>query len=67
MVYYTELVKLSNITNSYNLKKKTKITQELYFGVASGHFPIGITLQKNLDASYWWLPLFKNTTNYCPT
>jgi hypothetical protein len=37
---------------------------ELYGGVKSGHFTLDITLKKKLDASYWWVTLFRNMLEY---
>ena len=41
------------------------ILQELHKGNVGGHFSPDITVQKILDAEYWWPTLFRDTVDYC--
>jgi hypothetical protein len=44
---------------------KAQIVLKELHGVARGHFATNIIAKKNLDTSYWWPTLFKNTHEFC--
>ncbi len=41
------------------------ILKELHEGVEGGHFVVDITVEKFLDARYWWLVIFKDIHEFC--
>jgi hypothetical protein len=36
-------------------------------GVTCGHFVANIIIRKMLDATYWWVTLFKDVNEFCKT
>jgi len=55
-----------NIMCRYLTTLETQIIlKELHERMVGGHFATDITVNKILDARYWWQTLFKDTHDFC--